>query len=72
MVERSVAESEFNRFCDAMDLDINPDYMSREDKEGLDKQKRVIVDAIHAGRVVVEENGEPVFTPADGEPLHFL
>lgn len=73
-VALEVAEQEFNRFVEAMDLDVNPADMDEDDKKGFEQQRDRVVSAIQAGTVVINDNGEPVFTPQrtkDVEPITF-
>lgn len=73
-VAKDVAEAEFERFVETMDLDIDPATMDEDDKKGLDQQRNRIIRAIQTGALYVNDNGEPVFTAQrtkDGEPLTF-
>ena len=71
-VDVSVAEVEFDRFCDAMGLDVDPVFMNEEDRANLTKHRAVIVDSIRDGKVVISEAGEPIFSPSDdSDPLTF-
>lgn len=73
-VALEVAEQEFNRFVEAMDLDVDPADMDEDDKKGFEQQRDRVVSAIQAGTVVINDNGEPVFTPQrtkDVEPITF-
>lgn len=58
-----VAEQEFNRFAEAMCIDINTGNMGEEDLESFIEHKRKIVTAISNGYLVINESGEPVYTP---------
>lgn len=74
-VALEVAEQEFNRFVEAMDLDVNPADMDEDDKKGFEQQRDRVVSAIQAGTVVINDNGEPVFTPQrtkDADPITFF
>jgi len=62
-VAKEVAEAEFERFAEAMDLDVDTSIMDEDDRKGFDLQKNRIVSAIRSGAMVVNEDGEPVFTP---------
>lgn len=62
-IAKEVAEQEFQRFVDAMDLDVDPAGMDEDDKKGFQQQKDRIIAAIQSGALVVNDNGEPVFTP---------
>ena len=73
-ISREFAEQEFNRFCVAMDLDVTPDKLTNEDKAGLENQRRMITGAIQDGRLIINDEGEPVFTPgteSTPEPIVF-
>ena len=62
-IDTDTAEAEFNRFLESMDLEINPDSFSKEDAESFNTQKGRIIRAIQKGSLVINEGGEPVFTP---------
>lgn len=72
-VEAAEAEQEFERFVEAMGLDADPADMSEEDRKGFDEQKRRVIRAMQKGILVIDEAGQPVFTPQVGntEPLTF-
>lgn len=67
LIVKEVAEIEFSRFVDLMDLDIDPADMDEEDKKGFDQQYRRIIQAIQTGALIVNDNGEPIFTPQRSE-----
>lgn len=70
-VDRESAEVEFARFVDMMALDIDEATLDDEDKKGLFENKRRIINALMAGSLVVNDKGEPIFTPArDGSSSH--
>lgn len=72
-IARSVCEGEFERFADAMGLDLDQSQMDDEDKKGLLLQKNRILSAMEFGALVINEKGEPVYTPQEGsgEPITF-
>lgn len=75
-VALEVAEKEFNRFVEEMDLDLDTALMDAEDLTAFTKQKNRIIRAIQRGNLVVNENGEAVYTPFNKgskhkEPLTF-
>ena len=73
-ISKEFAVEEFDRFCVAMDLDMDPKYMDSEDRESLQKQKRVITEAIVRGVLVILESGEPQFrtaTEPEADPITF-
>ena len=62
-IAKEVAEAEFERFVEANDLLVGTDNMDKEDRDSLDEQRGRIVRAIEVGAMVINEDGEPVFTP---------
>lgn len=66
-----VAEQEFERFLDAMDLASERDSLTGDDLESLQAHKSRMVDAMRKGKLVIDDYGQPVFTPTDGEPITF-
>ncbi len=67
-----VAEAEFDRFTNEMDLDVDVDFMDEEDLTAFNKQKRRIITAIMDGSLVINENGEAVYTPRKSEGIDAL
>lgn len=65
-VAKEIAEAEFERFADAMDLDVSTEGLDDEDKRGLEKHRATIVNAIVAGHLVIDESGQPVYSPREG------
>ncbi len=63
VIAKEVAEQEFERFVDAMDLDIDSTQMDAEDLTAFNRQKGRIIRAIEKGHLVFNENGEAVYTP---------
>jgi len=71
-VDSETAENEFNRFVDMMDLDLDATFMDEEDRKGLELQKRRIVRSIQSGALVINDEGEPVFTPQRSNEIEAL
>lgn len=69
-VVREVAEQEFERFADAMDLDIDTAELDAEDQAAFNKQRSRIVRAVQRGSLVFNENGEAVYTPSNPGSKH--
>lgn len=70
------AELEFDRFIEAMDLDVDTSEMDAEDLTGFNKQKKRILKAIQKGALVFNGDGEAVYTPQNEkskykEPITF-
>jgi len=60
---QDVVEAEFQRFIDLNDIDIESGHMSPEELADLAKLKRTLFRQIEAGRLVIDENGTPTYTP---------
>lgn len=63
IVDGEVALLEFDRFAEAMDLDLSTTHMDVEDLTAFDKQKRRIIKALCNGSLIINDDGEAVFTP---------
>ena len=72
-IAREVAEQEFERFAESMELDVDTSKMDAEDSKSLIQQRNVIVNAICCGRMIIDDKGQPVYTPCDSEggPITF-
>jgi len=74
-ITREVAELDFTRFVEAMDIDVDTDNMTEDDKKSFNSTKDRIVKAIEKGSLVINDNGEPVYTPQrggeDSNPITF-
>lgn len=73
-IAKEVAEAEFNRFVECMDLDVDPADMDEDDRKGFNQQKDRVIAAIQSGALVISDKGEPTFTPQrsnDAEPITF-
>ena len=74
VVAREVAESELERFIESMDLQVKLEgKMSEEDAVSLHNTKERLIHAIMRGHLVIDEKGQPVYTPQLGvcEPITF-
>jgi len=60
---KDVAEAEFNRFTEKMDLDVNTEGMSADDKRDFTLQKDRLVRCIMDGSLTIDEDGQPTYTP---------
>lgn len=65
VVAAEVAEREFVRWAEAMDLELDTQHMDAEDLTAFEKAKRRITGAICDGRLVIDDRGRPVFTPSE-------
>jgi len=70
-----VAEAEFQRWAQAMDLTrkLDPSGLDSEDKKSLADSKRILLDAMMDGNLVVTDDGEFVYTQKIGDtnPITF-
>lgn len=67
-VSEDVALSEFNRFCETMDLDVAEARMDAGDLKSFKEARHILVRAIMAGSLVVDDKGQPVYTPKTAHP----
>ena len=73
-IDKETAELEFNRFIETMDLDMSLAGLSTEDKADLEDARGKVLTAIGRGSLVINDVGEPVFTPqgsGDVAPITF-
>ena len=73
-IGRDVAESELRRWMSSMKLVISTTGMDAEDRTQLDLNNRRIINAILDGRLVIDQDGVPVYTPRDSvdrSPIRF-
>lgn len=74
VINLETALVEFDRFVEAMDLDVHDASLSDEDKQDVSVHKDLIVKHIMRGSLVINDRGEPVFTPKrsdNRDPLTF-
>lgn len=73
IVDAETAEAEFGRFLDCMDISSDTSTMDDESREGFLSQKRTIINAIQRGHLIINDDGEPVYTPrtVDCGPITF-
>lgn len=65
-VAEEVAEQEFERFLAEMDLVIDEKGMDAEDLASFKDAKGKVVRAMQRGSLVIDEKGQPIFTPVAG------
>lgn len=68
VVAQEVAEREFARFLDAMDLTekVSTKTLDADDRKAFDANKVVVLLAMRRGALVIDEQGQPIFTPVKG------
>lgn len=62
VVSRDVAEAEFDRFCEEMDLDVDESVMDDDDRKSLAKARNKFVRAVMRGKLTVGNGGVPTYT----------
>ena len=70
-VPEDIAEEEFQRFAEEMEIDVDESKMFGEDRDNFLNLKRKFLGAVIRGRLVVNDNGEPEFTSSTGEHFTF-
>lgn len=75
-VDTATAEREFDRFAEAMDLDLDESLMDESDRNAYKRQRSRMVRAIERGALVINQDGEAVYTPQNPkssyrEPITF-
>ncbi len=63
VIAKEVAEAEFDRFSESMDLNLNTTVMDSEDLTQFNKQKDRIIQAVQSGALIFNDDGEAVYTP---------
>lgn len=76
MVAQEVAEREFARFLEAMDLTekVSTKNLDADDRKAFESNKQVLLVAMRRGSLVIDEQGQPTFTPVksvDFRPIVF-
>jgi hypothetical protein len=66
-VAAEVAELEFQKFVDGMDLDTDPTGLDADDVKSFESAKRKLIGAICKGHLSVDEKGQPVYV-TQGDP----
>jgi hypothetical protein len=72
-LSEEVIEAEFERFLDAMDISSERDGLKGDDLENFNGMKATILKAMRNGRLVIDDKGQPVYTPKVGitDPITF-
>jgi hypothetical protein len=71
VVAAEVAEDEFTRFVEMMDLDVDLSGMDEEDRRSFENEKRIFLRAVRRGRLTVDDQGQPTFRTQDDRELVF-
>lgn len=66
-IDLETAQLEFERFIEAMDIDADTSMMDAEDLAAFNKQKGRLIRAISSGALVINDDGEAVYTPSNSK-----
>lgn len=69
-IVKEVAEQDFDRFVEEMDLDLDTSEMDAEDLTAFNKQKNKIIKAIERGHLIINDKGEAEYTPFNPRSKH--
>lgn len=64
VVDKQTALDDLDRFAEEMGLDLDTSSMDEEDIKSLDKLKGQLVKAMQDGHLVIDGEGQAVFTPS--------
>ena len=62
-IAMDAAQAEFTRFAEAMDIDLDTSEMDADDVTQLNKQRGRLIRAIERGALVINDDGEAIYTP---------
>ena len=66
-ITKELAEQEFERFVEAMDIDVDPARMTDQDQKNFDKARYRVIQAFMDGSLVLNDDGEAVYTPQNAK-----
>ncbi len=69
-IDISMARVEFDRFVEAMDIDVDESIMDSEDLTSFNKAKNALIRAVMKGSLVFNEKGEAEYTPCHPDSKH--
>ena len=69
-IAKEVAEQDFDRFVEEMDLDLDTSEMDAEDLTAFNKQKSRVIRAIERGHLIINDKGEAEYTPFKDRSKH--
>ncbi len=70
-IDEQTANAEFERFLEEYELDFDTSSMDEDDLKGFESQKALFVKAVQRGRLVLNEDKQPVYKTSDGIELTF-
>src|SRR4051812_44161965 len=62
-VALEVAESEFQRWADAMRIDLDPTGLDSDDLKTLDAHRRKMIKALQRGALTIDDSGQAIYAP---------
>ncbi len=63
VVALEVAEQDFERFVEMMDLDLDTKEMTDDDEKAFNRQRNRLIKSITNGSLVIDDEGIPTYTP---------
>ena len=70
-IDRETAENEFDRWVEAMSLDLDQVDFDENDRRDIQIDKERIIRSIQKGKIEINDDGLIVYTPEGGRPLTF-
>ncbi len=70
IIDKETAEREFDRFIECNDLDLDTAGMDTEDLAAFNKLKNRIYRVLQRGSLVINDDGEPIYTPQNEKSRH--
>jgi hypothetical protein len=70
-VDRKTAETDFNRFKEAMRLRLDRETMDSNERRDVNDDVDIIIDEIMRGILSVDDDGRLVLHPIDRDPITF-
>lgn len=70
-VAAELCKQEFERLCTMRRIEMDPENMSKFEATVFESRKATILRAMGRGELVVDKDGNPVFTPPGGKPITF-
>ncbi len=61
-INKEMAEQEFNRWCEAMDIETDVEFFQEDEEYQFTKNKRKVVKSIMLGSSVINDKGLLIFT----------
>lgn len=70
-IDKETATAEFDRFKSSMRLRLDREGMDENDRRDVKDDIEILINEIMEGRLVIDDEGRPVYQPLEGEALTF-